>query len=330
MLSMVTLRNLLRLAGMALSYKSICVNGFIALVYDLVTIRVHIIEYTNTALFMRNLRRKDLNSIDVKIRIVRTTGSNLFEGRRSICSTLVRGEGLQANAWILNSCRLFSTIPTKNLDVGVLNTSLIKSVRACKNKDDRYGNLIQIISSIDSLILAYLIIKKNLGNMMKEIDNKTLDKINLNFFSKISENILNGSFKFLPVRKVEISKGKSKLKPLSISSPCQKIVLKAMEMVFSLIFEEFFLDCNHGFRPNRSCHSALERLQLNVGNVSAFDWVIEGDIKSCFDNIPHNIIIKGINRKIDCPATTNLVKKLLSAGYVLDNGKKKVSKIKNQ
>ena len=106
MLSMVTLRNLLRLAGMALSYKSICVNGFIALVYDLVTIRVHIIEYTNTALFMRNLRRKDLNSIDVKIRIVRTTGSNLFEGRRSICSTLVRGEGLQANAWILNSCRL--------------------------------------------------------------------------------------------------------------------------------------------------------------------------------------------------------------------------------
>ena len=65
-----------------------------------------------------------------------------------------------------------------------------------------------------------------------------------------------------------------------------------------------------------------------MGNVSAFTWAIEGDIKGCFDNIPHSMIIKGINRKIDCPATTSLVKKLLSAGYVLDKNKKKVLKKK--
>lgn len=121
---------------------------------------------------------------------------------------------------------------------------------------------------------------------------------------------------------VEIPKpGKSEFRSLGISNPRQKIVQKAMDMVFNLIFEEVFLDCSHGFRPNRSCHSALKRLQLEIGNASAFTWVIESDIKSCFPSIPHNEIVKGLRRRIDCLYTINLVKKLLSAGYVINAGK---------
>ena len=260
---MVTLRNLIRLAGMALSYKSTYVNGFVDLVCESIISGFCIIEYTSTALFSRDLRRKDLNLIDVKTRIMRTTGYNLSGGGRSIHSTLVSiGEGIQVNRRISNSCRSFSTIPTAYQDVGVLNTNLIESVRARKNKDGRYGNLIQIIGSIDTLILAYLIIKKNPGSMTKGIDNETLDGINFKFFSKISKNILEGSFKFSPVRRIEIPKpGESEFRPLGTSSPRQKIVQKAMEMVFSLIFEEHFLDCSHGFRPSRGCHSALKHLQ---------------------------------------------------------------------
>lgn len=325
---MVTLRNLLRLAGTALSHKSIYANGFVVSVYEFIIAGFHIVEYTDTVLFSRDIRRKDLKSTDVKIRIIRTTGFNLFGGERSIHSTLKR-EGIQTNAQILNSCRSFSTIPTNYLDVGVMNTSLINSVRTRKNKDGRYGNLIQVIGSADTLILAYLIIKKNPGNMTKGVDDETLDGIDFDFFSRTSKDILNGTFKFSPIRKVEMPKpGKSELRPLGISSFRQKIVQKAMEMVLSLIFEEIFLDCSHGFRPGRSCHSALKHLQLKVGNVSTFSWAIEGDIKGCFDNIPHIMIIKGINRKIDCPATTSLVKKLLSAGYILDKGKKNTPKNK--
>ena len=125
--------------------------AFGVLVYESIIAGFHIVEYTNTALFLRDMGRRDLNSIDVKTRIIRTTGSNLFGGGRSIRSTLVRlGKGIQANAWVLNSCRSFYTILTKNLDVGVMNTSSIKSVRARKNKDGRYGNPIQIIDFIDT------------------------------------------------------------------------------------------------------------------------------------------------------------------------------------
>ena len=53
-----------------------------------------------------------------------------------------------------------------------------------------------------------------------------------------------------------------------------------------------------------------------------FTWVIEGDIRSCFDSISHTEIIKGTTQKIDYPATTSLVKKFLSAEYTLDKGKK--------
>jgi group II intron reverse transcriptase/maturase len=228
---------------------------------------------------------------------------------------------MQTNVLIQYPCRLFSQkIPTKSATVGVLSTRLTELIRASKNKDGRYGNLIKIISSVDTLTLAYLSIKKNSGNMTKGLDNETLDGIDKDFFKKISKQILEGSYKFSPVRRVEIPKpGKSGLRPLGVSSPRQKIVQKAMEMVFSLIFEDIFLDCSHGFRPGRSCHTALHHLQLKAGNVSTFSWVIEGDIKGCFDNIPHSQIIKGINRRIDCPATTNLVKTLLSAGYVVDH-----------
>jgi retron-type reverse transcriptase len=97
-------------------------------------------------------------------------------------------------------------------------------------------------------------------------------------------------------------------------------------MVLTAIFEEVFLDCSHGSRPGRSCHTALKHLQLKIGNASTYSWVIEGDIKGCFDNIQHDMIIKGLKRKVDCVSTLTLVKRILNAGYVLDEDLKKIGK----
>jgi group II intron reverse transcriptase/maturase len=209
---------------------------------------------------------------------------------------------------------------------------LIDKVRNCKKKDGRYGNLIQIIGSYDTLILAYLNIKNNKGISSKGVNNQTLDGINRNSLVRISDEVLKGKYKFLPVRMVEIPKpGKTELRLLGISSPREKIVQKALLLVLEAIFEEVFLECSHGSRSQRDCHSALKRLQLEVGNVSTFAWVIEGDIKSCFPSIKHTEIVKALRRRIDCPYTINLVKRLLSAGYVVDkkSSKSKQTVIKN-
>lgn len=256
---------------------------------------------------------------------MRTTGFNLvLRGKRSIRSSqCVLAKEYRPVRFFSSTVNL-STDPSECLDKGSMVAELIDKVRNCKRKDRRYGNLIQIIGSYNTLLLAYLNIKSNKGISSKGVDNQTLDGIDRNYLVRISEEILKGKYKFLPVRMVEIPKpGKTELRPLGISSPRQKIVQKALLLVLEAIFEEVFLECSHGFRPGRSCHSALKRLQLEVGNVSTFSWVIEGDIKSCFPSIKHIEIVKALRRRIDCPYTINLVKKLLSAGYVINKKDKK-------
>ena len=334
MLNKITLRNLIRSAGASLPYLPMHTNDKIAMWMD-TCVQVFNQENTSTAFHtgIYRAQRSKFNRLKTR-KNLKTTGFNPLgyfnlRGKRSTHSThSIYGEGVQVNFLASIHRRLFSTkILTNNLKVGVLTANIIKLVRNSKNKDGRYGNLIQIISSVDLLILAYLIIKGKKGISAKGITPETLDGINIEYINKIAFELKSGTFNFSPVRRIYIPKpGKTVPRPLGISHPRQKIVQKSMELVLSTIFEEKFLDCSHGSRPGRSCHSALKRLQFTVGNVSTYTFCIEGDIKSCFDNMPHAEIIKGINREVDCPSTTNLVKKILSAGYILDKDLKKHGK----
>lgn len=321
MLNMVTIRNLTRSAGTALSYWPPHINGHV--VWGLSScVQGDNQENPNTALQKEDTRtqkpkfnrRKNRNNL-------RTTGFNLFGGKRSIHSTLRIGEGIQANMPLVCFHRSFSQkILSNNLDERVLIMEIKQWIEKCKNKDGRYGNLIQIIGAPSTLITAYLMIRGNHGISAKGVNNETLDEISLTSIQKMSKDVLSGNFKVKPVRRVTLPKPKKgELRPLGVSSLREKIVQKSIEMILTAIFEEIFLDCSHGFRPGRSCHTVLRHLQLKIGHASNYSWVIEGDIKGCFDNIPQNMIIKEIRRRVDCPATLNLIKKILNAGYVSDS-----------
>jgi group II intron reverse transcriptase/maturase len=321
MLNMVTIRNLIRSAGTSLSYWPPHINGHVVW-WMLSCVQDNFQENTNTALQKEDTRAQRPKFNRHKNRNnSRTTGFNLFGGKRSIYSTLRIREGIQANMPLVYFHRSFSQkILSTNLHERVLIMEMQQWIEKCKNKDGRYGNLIHIIGAPFTLKTAYLMIKNNPGISAKGVNDETLDGISLKTIQKISKDVLSGNFKVKPVRRVMIPKpGKEELRLLGVSSPREKIVQKAIEMVLTTIFEEVFLDCSHGFRPGRSCHTALKQLQLKTGNASSYSWVIEGDIKGCFDNIPHNMIIKGISRRVDCPATLNLIKKILNAGYVLDS-----------
>ena len=330
-LNMVTIRNLIRFAGTALSYwlshiynqvvtwLRSCVQGFNQ-------------ENTDTALQKEVYKAQEPKFKRLKNRKnLRTTRFNLcnniysYKGKRSVHSTLCIKDGTQANKLFRRS--FVTKIHPKNLDERVMATELKQLVEKCKNKDGRYGNLIQVIGSFSTIRFAYLMIKSNSGISARGIDKTTLDGLSLKTLQKISQDVLSGKIKFSPVRRVYIPKsGKSVLRPLGVNNPREKIVQKAMEMVLTAIFEEIFLDCSHGSRPGRSCHTALKHLQLKSGNASTYSWVIEGNIKDCFDNIPHNMIIKRLKRKVDCVSTLTIVKRILSAGYVQDEDLKKVGK----
>ena len=187
-------------------------------------------------------------------------------------------------------------------------------------KDGRYGELHQILGDPTILILAYLAIKGKPGNITPGYTAEgkkpeTLDGIDLNYFLRLSELIRSGKFTFNPARRVLVPKpGKADLRPLGVGNPREKIVQKAISMVLTLIFEPLFLPCSHGFRPGRGTHTALQQLQSRHGN--SFVWAIEGDISKCFDNIPHDIIMRLLGRRIDCPVTLRLIWNSLKAGYI--------------
>jgi len=331
-LNMVTVRNLIRFAGTSLSYwlphiynqvvkwlKS-CVQGYNQENIDTAVQK----EFCKAQepKFKRLKNRKNL----------RTTGFNFcnnfysYKGKQSVHSTSCVKEGTQANKLFVNSCRSFTTkILSKNMNERVMATELKHLVDKCKNKDGRYGNLIQIIGSFSTIHLAYLMIKSNPGISAKKIDKAMIERLSLKTLQRISQDVLSCTIKFSPVRLIYIqNSGKFVLHPFGVINLSEKIVQKAMEMVLTLIFEEIFLDCSHRFRPGRSCHNVLKHLQLKIGNASIYSNVILGKIKDCFDNIPHDIIMKGLKRKIDCPNTLILVKRILNAGYILDENLKKV------
>lgn len=100
---------------------------------------------------------------------------------------------------------------------------------------------------------------------------------------------------------------------MGIGSPRDKIIQKALHSILEAFYEPIFSPCSHGFRPNKSIHSALLKIYL-TGN--KYSWVIQGDITKCFDSIPHSIIMRRIAKQIGDPRILELLNKFLNAGYL--------------
>ena len=124
------------------------------------------------------------------------------------------------------------------------------------------------------LIESYNIIKSNPGNMTKGIDNNTLDGISYSWFDSTIAALKNRSFKFKPNKRIYIPKNDGKYRPLGIPSPRDKILQQAYKMILESVYENVFLNTSHGFRPNRSTHTAI----YEVRKWSGTNWIIEGDM----------------------------------------------------
>ena len=193
-----------------------------------------------------------------------------------------------------------------------------------KMRNGKYYGLFKMISNKDVLFLASVAFakwKSNVhkinskpGDMNPGIDNETLEGFSPEFFKKLSIDLRSEKFQFKPTRRLCTPKPNGKMRPLGIPSPRDKVVQKAMEIILNLVFEPLFLDTSHGFRPERSCHSALKQ----VSKWNGYDYVIEGEIKGYFDNIHHTILANLLEKEINDQQFMDLYWKLARAGYVED------------
>ena len=135
---------------------------------------------------------------------------------------------------------------------------------------------------------------------------------------KLVSKMKRKKFKPIPARRVYIPKDEKEMRPLGIPALENKIVEYGITRILESIYEQDFLDFSYGFRPNRNCHQAINRLDKLI-MTKPVNHIVEADIKGFFDNVSHEELMKLLRIRIVDPSLLELIKRFLKAGYV-DNG----------
>lgn len=192
---------------------------------------------------------------------------------------------------------------------------LITLTKHSNNKNYKYKRLYRLLYNEQLYLNAYQRIYSNNGSMTKGTDNKTVDGMSVERIKKIILTLKDESYQPQPARRTYIPKKNGKMRPLGIPSFDDKLLQEVIKMILEAIYEGHFEDTSHGFRPNKSCHTALDKIQKTFTGVK---WFIEGDIRSFFDNINHDTLINIMKERIEDERFFRLIRKFLNAGYMED------------
>ena len=163
--------------------------------------------------------------------------------------------------------------------------------------------------------VAYQKIASNGGSTTKGSDGRSIDEMSLARIETLIASLKDESYQPHPSRRVHIPKKNGKTRPLGIPAFEDKLVQEVVRMILEAIYEGHFETTSHGFRPKRSCHTALLHIQKTF---SGAKWFIEGDIKGFFDNIDHDVLVGILRERISDDRFIRLIRKFLKAGYVED------------
>ena len=185
------------------------------------------------------------------------------------------------------------------------------------NLDYKFERLYRILFNEEMYFVAYQRIYAKPGNMTAGADGQTIDQMSLTRIEKLIASLKDESYQPKPSKRVYIPKKNGKMRPLGVPAFNDKLLQEVVRMVLEAIYEGQFENPSHGFRPKRSCHTALAQVQRTFCGAK---WFVEGDIKGFFDNINHQVLINTLKERIADDRFIRLIRKFLNAGY-LENWK---------
>jgi RNA-directed DNA polymerase len=197
-----------------------------------------------------------------------------------------------------------------------VSTKLAGLVARAK-KEARLTNAVQYVDE-ELLRLAFRSLRKQAA---PGIDGQSYEDYAANLDENLKDlhaRLTTGRYQAPVIRRVYIPKANGKLRPLGITTIEDRVVQKAVAWVLSAVFEQDFLDCSHGFRPNRSPHTALHHLREGMWQHWA-RYVVEVDVVNYFGAVNWDWLRKFVRHRVNDGGLIRLLNKWLKAG-VMDNG----------
>jgi RNA-directed DNA polymerase len=185
----------------------------------------------------------------------------------------------------------------------------------------QFSDLFNLVTDPAFLLVAWDRVRSNKGAKTAGVDGSTALSIVLRvgveeFLDGLRASLKDRSFRPLPVRERMIPKPGGKLRRLGIATITDRVVQAAVKLVLEPIFEADFLPCSYGFRPGRRAHDAVAEIRYLATNPRRYEWIVEGDIKACFDEIDHAALMGRVRGRITDKRVLGLVKAFLKAGIL--------------
>jgi RNA-directed DNA polymerase len=174
-------------------------------------------------------------------------------------------------------------------------------------------------------VVAWERVSTNKGARTAGIDRATAAQVETRvgveaFLGQLRDTMKSGAFRPVEVRQVMIPKANRKLRKLGIPTVADRVVQASLKLVLEPIFEADFKPCSYGFRPNRRAHDALAEIHYFTANTRNYHWVLECDIKACFDEISHTALMDRLRVRIKDRRSCALVKAFLKSGVLTELG----------
>ena len=189
----------------------------------------------------------------------------------------------------------------------------------------RFGDLFNLVYDPAFLVHAWERVSTNRGARTPGVDKATAARIETwigvgVFLGQIRDSLKSGGFAPVEVRQVMIPKANGKLRKLGIPTIADRVVQASLKLVLEPIFEADFQSCSYGFRPNRRAQDAISEIHLFASRPSNYQWVLECDIKACFDEISHTALTDRLRARIKDKRVCALVKAFLKSGVFTELG----------